>query len=106
MKEETYDDLFEEKEGNTNWQAMLFKYVIRWPWFIASVVLCMVCAWLYLKTITPVYNISASIIIKDDKKEGTPVATSALSRTSVSYHPPKTSTTKSKFSAASRSSRM
>ncbi len=70
MKEETYDDLFEEKEGNTNWQAMLFKYVIRWPWFIASVVLCMVCAWLYLKTITPVYNISASIIIKDDKKGG------------------------------------
>lgn len=70
MKEEIYDDLFEEKEGNTNWQAMLFKYVIRWPWFIASVVLCMVCAWLYLKTITPVYNISASIIIKDDKKGG------------------------------------
>lgn len=70
MKEETYDDLFEEKEENTNWQAILFKYVIRWPWFIASVVLCMVCAWLYLKTITPVYNISASIIIKDDKKGG------------------------------------
>lgn len=70
MKEETYDDLFEEKEEKTNWQAMLFKYIIRWPWFIASVIFCLVCAWLYLKTITPVYNISASIIIKDDKKGG------------------------------------
>lgn len=70
MKEEIYDDLFEEKEEKTNWQATLFKYVIRWPWFIASIVLCMACAWLYLKTITPVYNINASIIIKDDKKGG------------------------------------
>lgn len=39
MKEEIYDDLFEEKEEKTNWQAILFKYVIRWPWFIASVIL-------------------------------------------------------------------
>ena len=70
MKEETYDDLFEEKEEKTNWQAMLFKYIIRWPWFIASVIFCLVCAWLYLKTITPVYNISASMIIKDNKKGG------------------------------------
>lgn len=30
MKEEIYDDLFEEKEEKTNWQAMLFKYIIRW----------------------------------------------------------------------------
>ena len=70
MKEEIYDDLFEEKEEKTNWQAILFKYVIRWPWFIASVILCLVCAWFYLKTTTPVYNINASIIIKDDKKGG------------------------------------
>lgn len=70
MKEETYDNLFEEKEEKTDWQAMLFKYIIRWPWFIGSAVLCVVCAWLYLKTLTPVYNISASIIIKDNKKGG------------------------------------
>ena len=70
MKEGIYDDLFEEKEEKTNWQAILFKYVIRWPWFIASVILCLVCTWFYLKTTTPVYNINASIIIKDDKKGG------------------------------------
>lgn len=70
MKEETYDDLFEEKEEKTNWQAIFFKYIIRWPWFIASVIFCLVCAWLYLKVTTPVYNINASIIIKDDKKGG------------------------------------
>ena len=63
-------NLLEEKEEKTNWQAMLFKYIIRWPWFIASVIFCLVCAWLYLKTITPVYNISASMIIKDNKKGG------------------------------------
>ena len=70
MKEEIYDGLFEEKEENTNWQAIFFKYIIRWPWFIASVIFCLICAWLYLKVTTPVYNINASIIIKDDKKGG------------------------------------
>lgn len=70
MKEEIYDDLFEEKEENTNWQAIFFKYIIRWPWFITSVIFCLVCAWLYLKVTTPVYDINASIIIKDDKKGG------------------------------------
>ena len=105
MKEEIYDDLFEEKEEKTNWQAILFKYVIRWPWFIASVILCLVCAWFYLKTTTPVYNINASIIIKDERKAGTQ-ATLALSRISVSYLLLKTLTMKSKFFAVNRSSKM
>ena len=70
MKEDIYDDLFEEKEEKTDYQAVLFKYIIRWPWFVASVIVCLACAWLYLQYTTPIYNISASIIIKDDKKGG------------------------------------
>ena len=70
MKEDIYDDLFEEKEEKTDYQAVLFKYIIRWPWFVTSVIVCLACAWLYLQYTTPIYNISASIIIKDDKKGG------------------------------------
>lgn len=70
MREALYDDLFEEKKEKTDYHAILFRYIIRWPWFVASVIICLACAWLYLKYTTPVYNISASIIIKDDKKGG------------------------------------
>lgn len=70
MKEDLYDDLYEEKEEKIDFHALLFRYVIRWPWFVASVIICLAGAWLHLRQTTPVYNISASVIIKDDKKGG------------------------------------
>lgn len=70
MKEELYDDIFEDKEEQIDFKASLFKYIIRWPWFVASVIICMACAWIYLKQSTPAYNINASILIKDEKKGG------------------------------------
>lgn len=30
MKEDLYDDLFDEKEEKTDFQALFFKYVIHW----------------------------------------------------------------------------
>lgn len=70
MKEELYDDIFEEKEERTDYRAILFRYIIRWPWFVASIFVCLLSAWIYLRYTTPVYNISASIIIKDLQKGG------------------------------------
>ena len=70
MKEDLYDDLYEEKEEKIDFHAMLFRYIIRWPWFVASIILCLAGAWLHLRQTTPVYNISASVVIKDDKKGG------------------------------------
>ena len=64
MKEDLYDDLYlEEKEEKTDFKAVLFKYTIHWPWFVACILLCMAGAWLYLRYTPPVYNISASDII-------------------------------------------
>ena len=40
MKEDLYDDLYEEKEEKIDFHALLFRYVIRWPWFVASVIIC------------------------------------------------------------------
>lgn len=70
MKEALYDDIFEEKEEKTDYRTILFRYIIRWPWFVASILVCLFSAWIYLRYTTPVYNISASIIIKDEKKGG------------------------------------
>ena len=37
MKEDLYDDLYlEEKEEKTDFKAILFKYAIHWPWFVAD----------------------------------------------------------------------
>lgn len=71
MKENSYEETREENEEKVDIQELFFKYAIHWPWFVGSVIACLLGAWLYLHFATPVYNISASIIIKDDKKGGT-----------------------------------
>ena len=55
-------------EDKVNYQELLFRYIIHWPWFVVSVLACLIGAWVYLHFQTPVYQVSASIMIKDDKK--------------------------------------
>lgn len=71
MKEEIrYDNIQESQEGKIDIQELLFKYLIHWPWIVGAVVICLISAWIYLKMSTPVYNISATVLIKDEKKGG------------------------------------
>lgn len=71
MKENSYDNNMSElDEEKVNYQELLFKYIIHWPWFVVSVLACLIGAWVYLHFQTPVYQVSASIMIKDDKKNG------------------------------------
>ena len=71
MKENLYENNMNElDEEKVNYQELLFRYVIHWPWFVASVLICLIGAWGYLYFQIPVYQVSASIIIKDDKKGG------------------------------------
>jgi len=70
MKEIDFNEVKESKEENIDIKEMLFKYLIHWPWFVGAVVACMIAAWVYLHMSTPVYNVSATVLIKDDKKGG------------------------------------
>lgn len=71
MKENPYEsNMNEQDEEKINYQELLFRYIIHWPWFIASVLVCLIGAWVYLHFQTPVYQVSASIMIKGDKKGG------------------------------------
>ena len=71
MKEEKqYEKGHVTSEEQIDFQALLFKYIIHWPWFVTAVLLCLVAAWLYLHWATPIYNISATVLIKDEKKGG------------------------------------
>ena len=70
MKETDFNEAQESKEENIDVKELLFKYLIHWPWFVGAVVACLIAAWVYLYMSTPVYNISATVLIKDDKKGG------------------------------------
>lgn len=69
-----------QSEDQVNIQEILFRYLIHWPWFVVSLMLCIVCAWAYLYVATPVYNVSATILIKDEEKSGGASMASELER--------------------------
>ena len=70
MIDERKDKLGEQSEEQVNIQELLFRYLIHWPWFVVSIIICIACAWGYLRLTTPIYNISATVLIKDKKKGG------------------------------------
>ena len=70
MVEERKEKTGVQSEEQINIQEILFRYLIHWPWFVVSVIVCVTLAWGYLRLTTPVYNISATVLIKDEKKGG------------------------------------
>ncbi len=63
-------ELYDEQPSNFDFKEFLFKCLMYWPWFIVSVIICMTGAWFYLRHTEPVYNISATVLIKDETKGG------------------------------------
>ena len=70
----------QQPEEELNIQELLFRYLIHWPWFVVSVLFCVVCAFAYLKVATPVYNVSATVLIKDEDKGGGATMASELEK--------------------------
>ena len=61
-----FDTPEQKKEEDFNLYRVIFKYLIYWPWFVASVIICVVAAFIYLRYQTPVYNITSAVLIKED----------------------------------------
>ena len=80
MIEERKEKYGEQTEEQVNIQEILFRYLIHWPWFVVSVIICVAIAWGYLRITTPIYNISATVLIKDEKKGGGASMSSELER--------------------------
>lgn len=59
-----------EADDTTNIRAEIEKYLIHWKWFVLGGFLAVTIAFLYLRYVTPQFNASAVILIKDDKKSG------------------------------------
>lgn len=73
MSDEKYENLLqEENEKTINYKAILFEYLMYWPWLITCLIICFAGAWIYLKYQAPVYNINTTVLIKqgDQNKTG------------------------------------
>lgn len=69
MSDEKYDDLFQgEDEKPIDYKAILFEYLMYWPWFVACLLVCIAGAWCYLRYQAPVYNVNATVLIKQGDK--------------------------------------
>ena len=61
------DKIREDKEYNFM-QQVASKYIPYWPLFLLSILLAMGVAYSYIRYTTPIYEATATIIIKDEKK--------------------------------------
>lgn len=69
MSDEKCDDLFQgEDEKPIDYKAILFEYLMYWPWFVACLLVCIAGAWCYLRYQAPVYNVNATVLIKQGDK--------------------------------------
>lgn len=66
MEQEHYNLSIEESQDG-NVKDLLLRYLRNWKWFALSVVLCLILGFVYLRYQAPVYEASATILIKDDK---------------------------------------
>lgn len=81
MTESNFKHQRQQKDASVeefNLYEILFKYLVYWPWFIASVVVCLCCALIYLRYSTPIYSTNAKILIKEQEnyrgKSSTPLS--------------------------------
>lgn len=59
---------WQEEEDNFNLREFLLKYLRYWYWFVLSIVLSGTAAYLYLRYTTPIFEVKATLLIKDEEK--------------------------------------
>ncbi len=61
-------NIWQEEEDDFDLRNFIFKYLRKWHWFLISVVVCSLLAWLYLRYSTPIYEVTATLLVKDEDK--------------------------------------
>ena len=74
MKPGNLDDLFETGEeiklSKMSAKDLMMKYVYHYPYFIASLSAVLLVAFLYLRYAVPIYRVTSTLLIKDEKGGG------------------------------------
>ena len=71
MAENTPNYLLEEEENGAgfNYKVFLIKLLMHWPWILGCALVALVGAFFYVKTLTPLYTVSSSVLIKNESKK-------------------------------------
>lgn len=71
MKEEQKIPMNDEQDELTiDYRAFLQKCLKRWRWFVASVLACLILAFIYIRYTAPVYNVTAGVLIQQKDSKG------------------------------------
>jgi tyrosine-protein kinase Etk/Wzc len=57
-----------ERDQVLNLREVLTKYLYHWPVFVLGLVICMLGAYFYLRYTQPIYQVTSTLLIKDQKK--------------------------------------
>ena len=57
----------QQEENEISLMEIVFKYLKYWKWFVASLVVAVMLAFVYFRYTVPVYNVTSSVILKDEK---------------------------------------
>ena len=62
----------EQTEKPVDWKNLVMQYIVYWPWIAGCAVVALVLCFVYLRYQAPVYNVTASVLIKegDSNKSG------------------------------------
>lgn len=71
MKEEQNIPMNDEQDELTiDYRMLLHKYLKHWRWFVASVLACLILAFIYIRYTAPVYNVTAGVLIQQKDSKG------------------------------------
>lgn len=59
--------LAEDQDHDFDLLSYVLGYLRYWYWFLLTIVLCLTAAYFYLKRITPIYKVYATLLIKDEQ---------------------------------------
>ena len=60
----------EEEQSAFSIQDIIKMFVLYWKWFVVSIIACVALCFVYLRYTTPVYQMDAKLLIKDDNNGG------------------------------------
>lgn len=65
-----YTDFLEENEKPVDYKALIFEYLIHWPYILAFLLLSLVGCYVYLRYQPPVYTVNTTVLIKQEEQKG------------------------------------
>ena len=61
-------DILDEKRSVSGFdlQKVFAHLVLNWQWYLLSVIICLGCAFFYLRYTRPIYQVAARMLVKDE----------------------------------------